>query len=466
MALNILYSNESLISENQPDSDGDGYIDKIDYFPFDPSAYLDTDEDGFPDRWNIGMSQLDSTSIPPLSIDEFPFNPSEWNDSDGDRVGDNSDEFPRNPYEWIDNDKDGFGDNSDINPQVNLSIKLKLEKFKIIKKIDLLRWAQIYFEIKIDGISTKFNNNGGLWYVRLYKDQIIEQEIVYDIPDNIKDQYTTIEITMYDYEFFKSPYIVDISNENNQNYLTIKLDNINNSIDANDLSTGTEGQLWYKITLANPTNTSIHTYNMTYRWTFNNNNLKLELKIPVETYKTYTKSDINRIPQNSINFRDLMSSYVTYNDKIIVDLSNQLLTLAKNKNYDSLTTANFILRFVQENIAYTSDSDTKGCLEYWRLPIETLVDAEGDCEDSSVLYASIMKSLGYETALLFYSWDEDGENIGHLSVGLRFDNITGSYVEDDDGNRYYYCETTTEGFTVGKLPDDIKNKKIKNIIVV
>ena len=57
----------------------------------------DTDGDGFTD-----------------SEDAFPYNPSEWLDSDGDGVGDNSDVFPNDADETLDNDGDGFGDNADL----------------------------------------------------------------------------------------------------------------------------------------------------------------------------------------------------------------------------------------------------------------------------------------------------------------------------------------------------------------
>ena len=69
------------------DSDGDEYPDdwnpgknqsdsttnlSIDAFPFDPAASIDTDGDGFPDHWNPGNNQGDSNSIPPLELDKYP----------------------------------------------------------------------------------------------------------------------------------------------------------------------------------------------------------------------------------------------------------------------------------------------------------------------------------------------------------------------------------------------------------
>ena len=44
------------------DSDGDGIVNSLDAFPNDPAASLDSDNDGFPDDWNTGMTAADSTT--------------------------------------------------------------------------------------------------------------------------------------------------------------------------------------------------------------------------------------------------------------------------------------------------------------------------------------------------------------------------------------------------------------------
>ncbi len=100
------------------DSDEDEIGDNSDAFPNDMAASMDTDEDGYPDRWNPGMNEDDSTTG--LRLDGFPFDPLEWVDSDEDGVGDNSDVFPSDPLEWSDKDGDGHGDNSDEFPDNEL----------------------------------------------------------------------------------------------------------------------------------------------------------------------------------------------------------------------------------------------------------------------------------------------------------------------------------------------------------
>ena len=112
------------------DSDWDGIGNIKDDFPADTAASIDTDGDGFPDEWNKGCTEKNSTTG--LKLDDFPAEPSQWNDTDGDEWGDNyanltwaegravgifipnayrPDRFPLDPTQWNDTDGDGYGDN-------------------------------------------------------------------------------------------------------------------------------------------------------------------------------------------------------------------------------------------------------------------------------------------------------------------------------------------------------------------
>lgn len=58
------------------DSDGDGVSNNEDKFPLDIAASVDTDNDGFPDNWNTGYTEFDSTTG--LILDEFPLDSACW----------------------------------------------------------------------------------------------------------------------------------------------------------------------------------------------------------------------------------------------------------------------------------------------------------------------------------------------------------------------------------------------------
>ena len=395
--------------------------------------------------------------------DVFPDDPNEWSDLDGDGIGDNSDAFENDPNEWSDLDEDGIGDNSDKNPYVDLSIQLKIKKFKVTRRVDFFRWAQVYFEIYINGKNVEIvDNNGKYWKVLLDREQIVDHVFNYDISDQTRDRYTNITVVMKDYDFLRidKDDVIDINDEPGKKRLFLKFDNVENDITNDGVTEGSQGELWYSIVFPEEIDPSTKILSKTYWWSFNDKNWKFSVDIPIITYETYRDSPVNRMPQSVNN--DAMRSFVTSDEKVIEEFADKLSSFAKIEGYDSITTANFILRFVQKNIVYKSDEVSKKEVEYWRFPVETLVDKQGDCEDTSVLFASIMGALGYDTVLLYYILEED---IGHLAVGIHLDGNPGEYVVYTDGKKYFYCETTTAGINVGELPSDIPSKPDKIVKV-
>lgn len=107
------------------------------------------------------------------------------------------------------------------------------------------------------------------------------------------------------------------------------------------------------------------------------------------------------------------------------------------------------INFVQKNIEYRTDMDTTGQLEYPRYPIETLMEGCGDCEDTSILLAAILKKLDYSVILLAYE--------KHMAVGVCCDESSfGSYYEYN-GKKYFYVETTANGWRIGDVPPEYAN---------
>ena len=154
---------------------------------------------------------------------------------------------------------------------------------------------------------------------------------------------------------------------------------------------------------------------------------------------------------NCLNLASAMKNFVTSDEEVIKDITNKLKKISDEENFNDLDEVNFILKFVQ-NIDYAYDNKTKGCVEYWKFPVETLVEKKGDCEDTSVLYASILDALGYDIALLYYSWTQGDKKIGHIAVGLNLESAKGDYILTIQGVKYYYCETTNKS-NVGEIPD-------------
>ena len=100
-----------------------------------------------------------------------------------------------------------------------------------------------------------------------------------------------------------------------------------------------------------------------------------------------------------------------------------------------------IITFVHD-LDYVYDY-TLGFNEYPKYPIETLIEATGDCEDTSILMASILRSAGYGVVLL--------NPPGHMAVGIKC-NYDYGYVTYN-GNKYCYIETTSHhNWQVGEIP--------------
>ena len=119
----------------------------------------------------------------------------------------------------------------------------------------------------------------------------------------------------------------------------------------------------------------------------------------------------------------------------------------RNPNWSRQEQVDFVLSFVQ-SLPYTLDDVTTGYDEFRRYAIETLIEGGGDCEDTTILAAAILRGLEEETALIFTP--------GHIALGVSGD-YTGSSVTHN-GIKYFYCETTGTGWTVGKLPANVGTK--------
>ena len=107
--------------------------------------------------------------------------------------------------------------------------------------------------------------------------------------------------------------------------------------------------------------------------------------------------------------------------------------------------AEFVIDLIQ-NLPYVTDDVSRGFDEYPKFPAETLVDANGDCEDTSILLASVLQSESFNYDMVLLSPP------GHMACGIYSSSLPGTYIEYD-GRKYYYIETTGTGWGIGDLPD-------------
>lgn len=142
----------------------------------------------------------------------------------------------------------------------------------------------------------------------------------------------------------------------------------------------------------------------------------------------------------------------TNNQEVIREVVDQLRQIAEMLQYDDAAVAREMAGFVQGCITYRTDLESTGEEEYYRYPLETLYEGQGDCEDTSILMAALLKEWGYEVAFIHLP--------GHIAVGIRTadDYQDGSYYEMD-GHRYMYIESTASGWKIGDIPEEYRSMK-------
>ena len=168
-----------------------------------------------------------------------------------------------------------------------------------------------------------------------------------------------------------------------------------------------------------------------YVWNFKGKSYTVLMIIDIEKYNSYDGKERYDIPQ-------LVEEGKTTLGNLTREFQN---IFRQRREWSKQERVDFVLSFVQ-SLPYTHDDVTTGYDEFRRYAVETLIEGGGDCEDTTILVAAILRGLGEKTALIFTP--------GHIALGVSGD-FTGASVPHG-GTTYYYCETTGTGWGVGVLP--------------
>lgn len=145
--------------------------------------------------------------------------------------------------------------------------------------------------------------------------------------------------------------------------------------------------------------------------------------------------------------------YVTaeFDDIFMEELVDSFREVQRDKGYDDRQLAEMILSFVQE-LTYATDDVTSPYDEWPRFPEETLFVQGGDCEDTAILYSSLILAMGYGAALV--------EMPGHMASAIP---VERSYEGGwQVGNTFWaFVETTGSGWRIGDIPPELQNKQGK-----
>lgn len=139
-----------------------------------------------------------------------------------------------------------------------------------------------------------------------------------------------------------------------------------------------------------------------------------------------------------------------HDDEYISKIADEMIDYGERKELNESDTVYQAMGIIQ-NLKYTPEKPGKG-FEYPKFPIETLYDKGGDCEDTSILAASILEKMGYDVILLGLP------EIRHMAVGISKESlpIEGAYYPYK-GKEYLYLETTSGGWRPGQAPQLVKD---------
>lgn len=122
-------------------------------------------------------------------------------------------------------------------------------------------------------------------------------------------------------------------------------------------------------------------------------------------------------------------------------LAQKLTRYLPQKNYTREVRA--LHHFVQNKIRYVKD--IRG-VETIQTPIQTLQIGSGDCDDKSIMVASLLESIGHETRFVACGFGAP-KNFSHVFVQTRI------------GPKWVSVECT-EPWTLGKAPPKITTRMI------
>lgn len=198
-------------------------------------------------------------------------------------------------------------------------------------------------------------------------------------------------------------------------------------------------------------------YHIEYQWSVKGQSFTCVLDISKDDYTNMMKSDIDRSGTVSSDMYVMEVNGVrkTVNgvkDYIVVDknietMAKELMLLCDKYNSadsgEKVGYAQFISWFVQTAVDYKTDQQSKGVSEYWRYPLETLYDKEGDCEDGAILLAALLYAAGYDSGI--YLLPE--HSVGAVSVDSikKVDKDKKPTYEYQDRYQDYYPIETAYG---------------------
>lgn len=134
----------------------------------------------------------------------------------------------------------------------------------------------------------------------------------------------------------------------------------------------------------------------------------------------------------------------------LTKLMNEVKAQYTGTDYGSQDFAEYVLAFGQicfdyeyDHTQYYIDTDRYSEItDFWAYPNQTVFSGFGDCEDTSMLIASMLKTVGFDSAVMVLP--------GHMALSVVIDGYRAYSDSEDymmiqyDGRTYYFCESTVQ----------------------
>lgn len=196
-------------------------------------------------------------------------------------------------------------------------------------------------------------------------------------------------------------------------------------------------------------------YEVEHSWEYNKKKCAVSLNISRSLYEYFRDEREHLAYRYQFQGGELPPNYYSfmlseYDRPVMQALANEF---SRNAATD-LERINLALTFVQ-SLPYAHDSDSKDEDEYVRYPIETLVDGCGDCEDKVALLTALLYEMDVDFVLLVLP--------EHMALGVHCDGVEAERFLWFRGKRYYYMETTMEGWRLGQIPEDYLDAQMEAV---
>lgn len=184
-------------------------------------------------------------------------------------------------------------------------------------------------------------------------------------------------------------------------------------------------------------------------------------------YGDYLKSKKNKEQLTPFSNRDLYSSLNRFDQNRLDMIYSTLQRIRNENNLSRNRFAEVVVSLIQSiPYSYNIENDCEGnnlpeaykeaiksgipCLSFTRhdilSPLEFFYLKKGDCDSRTVLIYTILKRFGYDVAIL------NSNLYAHSMIGINLPTY-GKY-KLINGKKYYFWETTAQGWELGVLPPE------------